>query len=83
MATFRRRRRDGKVQSWFRKNWNAAAGRFDFDFGWRDEPDDAPQRFLETRDPKRQGMAVLTVEEFDDGPPVVPIEDLLRATGRR
>ena len=80
MASFRKRRRDGKVQSWFRKSWNAETGKWDFDFGWRDEPDDAPERFMETRDPEREGMLLYTVEEFGDcnQGPMFPIGDFVK-----
>lgn len=83
MASFRRRRRDGKVQEWAQKTWNSETNRWDFAFEWRDVPDDAPEEFMRTRDPQRQGRLLYTVDEFDDGAPVFPIGDFIKMLAQK
>ena len=75
MASFRRRRRDGKVQEWAQKTWNSETNRWDFAFEWRDVPDDAPEEFMRTRD----GVISVYEHPHPDGAYAIGVDT---ATGR-
>lgn len=77
--TYRRRRRDGATQSLYRKVWDAEKGRWDFsDYGWKDCAPDEPE--TRHREPGREGMVIIPVDEFADGAlAVVPIGDVIAA----
>lgn len=76
MATYQRRRRDGKTRCWTRKTWDEVNRKWTFGDGWCDVPDDEPE--TRERDPKKEGMILYRVDEFHDGPPVFPIGDILK-----